>query len=38
VSDVQYLKTVLLQFFEQRDRKLQQQLVPVLGKLLRFDG
>ncbi|KFX96298.1 hypothetical protein V494_08025, partial [Pseudogymnoascus sp. VKM F-4513 (FW-928)] len=21
-----------------RDRKLQQQLVPVLGKLLRFDG
>jgi chromosome segregation ATPase len=37
MADYVYLKTVLLQFFEQRDRKLQQQLVPVLGKLLHFD-
>src|SRR5438045_8859332 len=35
--DYVYLKTILLQFLEQRDRKLQAQLVPVLGKLLHFD-
>jgi hypothetical protein len=28
---------VLLQFLEQRDKKHQMQLVPVLGMLLRFD-
>jgi hypothetical protein len=35
--DYVYLKTILLQFLEQRDKKLQAQLVPVLGKLLHFD-
>jgi chromosome segregation ATPase len=35
--DTAYLKTILLQFLEQRDNKLRGQLVPVLGKLLRFD-
>jgi chromosome segregation ATPase len=35
--DFVYLKTILLQFLEQRDKKLQAQLVPVLGKLLHFD-
>ncbi|EON98228.1 putative viral a-type inclusion protein repeat protein [Phaeoacremonium minimum UCRPA7] len=35
--DVMYLKTILLQFLEQKDNKLRAQLVPVLGKLLRFD-
>lgn len=35
--DTVYLKTILLQFLEQRDNKLRAQLVPVLGKLLRFD-
>jgi hypothetical protein len=28
---------VLLQFLEQRDKKYQQQLIPVLGMLLHFD-
>jgi chromosome segregation ATPase len=37
MTDYVYLKTVLLQFLEQKDKKLQVQLVPVLGKLLRFD-
>jgi len=32
-----YLKNVLLQFLEQRDKKYQQQLIPVLGMLLHFD-
>lgn len=35
--DTVYLKTILLQFLEQRDNKLRAQLVPVLGKLLKFD-
>ncbi|KLP20866.1 Uncharacterized protein LW94_13292 [Fusarium fujikuroi] len=35
--DTVYLKTILLQFLEQKDTKLRAQLVPVLGKLLRFD-
>lgn len=35
--DFVYLKNVLLQFLEQRDRKYQAQLVPVLGMLLHFD-
>lgn len=35
--DTVYLKTIMLQFLEQRDNKLRAQLVPVLGKLLRFD-
>lgn len=32
-----YLKNVLLQFMEQKDKKHQMQLVPVLGMLLHFD-
>lgn len=36
--DFVYLKNVLLQFLEQKDRKRQLQLIPVLGMLLRFDG
>ena len=36
-ADAMYLKTILLQFLEQKDNKLRAQLVPVLGKLLRFD-
>ena len=32
-----YLKNVLLQFLEQKDKKHQMQLVPVLGVLLHFD-
>jgi chromosome segregation ATPase len=35
--DYVYLKTVLLQFLEQKDKKHQLQLVPVLGMLLHFD-
>jgi hypothetical protein len=35
--DYVYLKNVLLQFLEQRDKKTQQQLIPVLGMLLHFD-
>ncbi len=35
--DFVYLKNVLLQFLEQRDKKHQTQLVPVLGMLLHFD-
>ena len=37
VMDYVYLKNVLLQFLEQKDRKHQMQLVPVLGMLLHFD-
>ena len=33
-----YLKNVLLQFLEQKDKNHQKQLIPVLAKLLRFDG
>ena len=35
--DYVYLKNVLLQFVEQKDKKHQVQLVPVLGMLLHFD-
>ena len=35
--DYVYLKNVLLQFLEQKDKKHQQQLIPVLGMLLHFD-
>lgn len=35
--DYVYLKNVLLQFLEQRDKKHQLQLIPVLGMLLHFD-
>lgn len=35
--DYVYLKNVLLQFLEQRDKKHQMQLVPVLALLLHFD-
>lgn len=35
--DYIYLKNVLLQFLEQKDKKHQVQLIPVLGMLLHFD-
>ncbi|KAK5107202.1 hypothetical protein LTR62_001648 [Meristemomyces frigidus] len=35
--DFVYLKNVLFQFLEQREKKHQLQLVPVLGMLLHFD-
>jgi chromosome segregation ATPase len=35
--DYVYLKNVLLQFLEQKDKQHQQQLIPVLGMLLHFD-
>ena len=35
--DYAYLKNVLLQFLEQKDKKYQVQLIPVLGMLLHFD-
>lgn len=35
--DYVYLKNVLLQFLEQRDKGHQKQLIPVLGMLLHFD-
>ena len=35
--DYVYLKNVLLQFLEQRDKTHQKQLIPVLGMLLHFD-
>ena len=35
--DPAYLKNVLLQFLEQKDKKYQMQLLPVLSKLLSFD-
>lgn len=31
------MKNILLQFLEQKDRKHQMQLVPVLAMLLHFD-
>ena len=36
-ADYVYLKNVLLQFLEQKDKKHQMQLIPVLGMLLHFD-
>ena len=35
--DYVYLKNVLLQFLEQKEKKHQVQLIPVLGMLLHFD-
>jgi GRIP domain len=35
--DYVYLKNVLLQFLEQKDKTHQRQLIPVIGMLLRFD-
>jgi chromosome segregation ATPase len=35
--DYVYLKNVLLQFLEQKDKSHQKQLIPVLGMLLNFD-
>lgn len=35
--DYVYLKNVLLQFLEQKEKKHQMQLIPVLGMLLHFD-
>lgn len=35
--DYFYLKNVLLQFLEQKDKNHQKQLIPVLAKLLHFD-
>ncbi|KAJ5550267.1 Vesicle-mediated transport protein (Imh1) [Penicillium sp. DV-2018c] len=35
--DYMYLKNVLLQFLEQKDKANQKQLIPVLGMLLHFD-
>ena len=35
--DYVYLKNVLLQFLEQKDKKHRVQLIPVLGMLLHFD-
>jgi chromosome segregation ATPase len=35
--DYVYLKNILLQFLEQKNKKLQIQLIPVLGMLLHFD-
>lgn len=35
--DYVYLKNVLLQFLEQKDKKHQLQLIPVLAMLLHFD-
>ncbi|KAJ5577561.1 uncharacterized protein N7459_006525 [Penicillium hispanicum] len=35
--DYMYLKNVLLQFMEQKDKTYQKQLIPVLGMLLHFD-
>ncbi|KAK4071068.1 uncharacterized protein Triagg1_6435 [Trichoderma aggressivum f. europaeum] len=37
LSDMDYLKTILLQFLQQKDGRLRTQLVPVLGKILKFD-
>jgi len=36
-ADTAYLKQVLLQFLEQKEKKHRMQLVPVLGRLLHFD-
>lgn len=37
VASTDYLKNILLQFLEQKDKKHQMQLIPVLGMLLHFD-
>ncbi|KAL7956366.1 vesicular transport protein [Trichoderma compactum] len=37
LSDMDYLKTILLQFLQQKDGRLRTQLVPVLGRILKFD-
>ena len=37
LASTDYLKNVLLQFLEQKDKKHQMQLIPVLGMLLHFD-
>lgn len=37
VASTDYLKNVLLQFLEQKDKKHQMQLIPVLGMLLHFN-
>jgi uncharacterized protein YhaN len=37
-KDPVYLKNVILQFFGQRDKKNQIQLIPVLGRILRFES
>ena len=36
LATTDYLKNVLLQFLEQKDKKHQMQLIPVLGTLLHF--
>lgn len=36
-ASTDYLKNILLQFLEQKDKKHQMQLIPVLGMLLHFD-
>ncbi|KAG7110227.1 Autophagy-related protein 23 like [Verticillium longisporum] len=36
-ADNMYLKTILLQFLEQKDNRLREQLVPVLGRILQFN-
>lgn len=36
-ADLVYIRTIMLQFLEQRDGRLRSQLVPVLGKLLGFE-
>ena len=36
-ASTDYLKNVLLQFLEQKDKKHQMQLIPVLGMLLQFN-
>ncbi|KAL5614271.1 hypothetical protein BROUX41_004381 [Berkeleyomyces rouxiae] len=36
-ADAMYIKTIMLQFLEQKDAKLRSQLVPVLGRLLQFN-
>ena len=36
--DYVYLKNVLLQFIEQKDKAHQRQLIPVIGMMLHFDG
>ena len=37
IATTDYLKNILLQFLEQKDKKHQMQLIPVLGMLLHFD-
>ena len=37
IASHDYLKNVLLQFLEQKDKKHQMQLIPVLGMLLHFN-